>query len=218
MSTLVPARTVSQSEPPTMSTPADTTTPMPPSSIFRFYDLPPELREQILKNLLLSKTRFVDPGDSKGPMNSYVSSTILRVNRQIYTQGIPLLYSKNRFRFVTGALFRSWTAEASIFASRTLIRDVIVHVSIHGIVGDFPGIDERRTLVCLTHSNFPYLERLALAFQDTVCMGLDKKKEMVRRIGSVDFKNGLQELKLLGLEPDLKKLLMEELRHLQIEG
>ncbi|KAI9702129.1 MAG: hypothetical protein M1836_001473 [Candelina mexicana] len=224
MSTLIPARTVFQSEPRTMSTPSDTSTPIPPGSIFRFYELPPELRELILKNLLLSKTRFVDPGGSKGPMNSYVakqpyvSSTILRVNRQIYTQGIPLLYSKNSFRFVTGALFRSWTEEASIFASRTLIRDVIVHVSIHGIVGDFPGIDGRRTLLCLTYSNFPYLERLTLAFQDPVCMGLDKKKELVRRIGSVDFKNGLKELKLLGLELDLKKLLMEELRHLEIEG
>ncbi|KAI9716316.1 MAG: hypothetical protein M1812_005380 [Candelaria pacifica] len=184
-------------------------TPTVNQDIFRFYDLPAELREQILKNLLLSKAVFIDPGDTKQP---YVDSKILRINRQIYEQGLALLHQKNTFRFAGVFTIRDWVISQTTLPSRKEIRNIILHASIRVIMTQDPSEDGQRRLNWLNEANFPHLERLTLAFQNPIPLNQTKRQEFVQRISSVNIKKGLKELKIVGLEPRLKRMVLEGLK------
>ena len=80
-------------------------------TVFRFMDLPPELREMIYEALLVRGTLTITRGSKKGVRCAIHDegrrrrflfkngTSILRVGKEVTEEALPVLYGKNKFEF-----------------------------------------------------------------------------------------------------------------------
>jgi hypothetical protein len=78
----------------------------PPSTVFRFSDLPSEIRNKIYRELLCDfrpRPTTMDPYDvlSFAPARRDIDTTILRTNKTVYLEAHDVLVKTNRFVKVT---------------------------------------------------------------------------------------------------------------------
>lgn len=80
----------------------------PPSPPTTLTNLPPEIRLEIYRYLLTTRTTIKKPGDlvrceihhgADGGESPCLHTAILRVSKRIYTEALPVLYSENVFAF-----------------------------------------------------------------------------------------------------------------------
>ncbi|KAF2240591.1 hypothetical protein BU26DRAFT_202967 [Trematosphaeria pertusa] len=80
------------------------------NTIFRFMDLPAELRLHIYETLLVDTHSYIVPIANLPPARPHVSKSlqpvILRLSRQIHKEALPVLYSSNTFLIRTYPLKR----------------------------------------------------------------------------------------------------------------
>ncbi|KAL8717685.1 MAG: hypothetical protein Q9225_005093 [Loekoesia sp. 1 TL-2023] len=132
-----------------LPTPPDSNTPDVPCSLpLSFLTLPPEIKNMIYRELLVSSAPIKKPHklvcakrnimlDSFQPVKD-IDSTILRVCRSIYDEALPVLYGQNTFEFAKPRKFQDFShgyLEKGWFGFResetgrfTMIRSIILRL------------------------------------------------------------------------------------------
>ncbi|CAK3878801.1 Hypothetical predicted protein [Lecanosticta acicola] len=165
------------------------TNPFWHTQVFRFMDLPPELRELVYEEVFLRKSlRILRDGDSararlpadekKGgqshghPFLAPNGASLLCVSRQIHSEATPILYSKNTFEFPHALAVPPLLAQAQTYVPLLRNVDVVLGQIVAGmpeleLLGACTGIHSMVLRCPITNSD-RYYEILAKAIERVV--------------------------------------------------
>ncbi|KAI9709805.1 MAG: hypothetical protein M1812_007597 [Candelaria pacifica] len=157
---------------------------------FRYADLPPELREQILE-ILLRTSDPIEPYVTSPNLESSIG--ILGVNQQTYNEASYVLYRKNAFVFNTVPRMRHWAQKRPNLTTAT---NAFITLAI-GPAAELPRHWRPKTykMLVLLKKACPDLKELYIEFR--LWMGIVINKAGLRMIGTQVLNAGIRDLEVL---------------------